>query len=103
MMILYKSRFQYHLEGFNMKDKTILKIMRVLWMWQLMDRGVGITLGEVAKWSGVPRMTTYRYLRKLAALDMIAEKHGKYRNAPATFYAISNYGSYWLNGYEIPF
>jgi DNA-binding IclR family transcriptional regulator len=80
-----------------MNTDTTRKILKSLRAWQVLDRGVGLTLSEVAKWSGIPRMTTYRYLRKMVGCGMVRGKVGMYRNQDATFYTIARGGEKFLD------
>ena len=85
-----------------MKKETAEKILVILWRWWLLDGGIGITLSQVSNWSGVPRSTTYRYLKEMCVLGLVNGINRPYRNKIACHYTITMSGRGWLED-DIPF
>lgn len=75
-----------------MKHKTVMTLLKTMRLWAEMSRGVGQTLASVSNWSGVPRMTAYRYMKKMSYFGLVEEVVGNYRGKPATFYVITSLG-----------
>jgi hypothetical protein len=91
-MVLCSYHIQYQKGCSSMKRNTMIKILRGL----NAGNGVGAVrffhLAQVVFLSGVPRMTTYRYLRDAVALGLVETEKEMYRNQETTWYAITKAG-----------
>lgn len=76
-----------------MRTRKINRILTILKLFALSnDRGVGLRLSQVSEWSGIPRSTTYRYLKKLEKISMVLSRVDKYRNEECNYWYITTDG-----------
>lgn len=75
-----------------MKRNTMVKILRGMSMAIGQSDKLWLVLSQVVYLSGVPRMTTYRYLNEAVVLGLVEVKERPYRNLIARWYCITRAG-----------
>lgn len=75
-----------------MKRKTLIKILKALNSGSGAGAALRFPLSQVVFLSGVPRMTTYRYLTDAVCLGFVQVSTKKFHGMMAMHYEITNAG-----------
>jgi Fic family protein len=58
-------------------------------------------LGEISRWSRIPRATCDRYLKQMKALGLLTESKGVYASNPCRNFAITENGHALIQVYQV--
>lgn len=80
-----------------MKTEKIMKILNCLSKYAVFGSGgVGLRLSSISEWTGIPRSTTYRYLKKLEKINMVSAHQSKFRNEDCNFWYVTSEGEKYV-------